>query len=80
MKKLKNILSALSILRRTPSAAIAAAWKRIIDPSEVNGNGGSAFPPNEDDAELIGSIIEAVISMAKDDEDKATKPGKADKP
>lgn len=74
MKKLRSILSALATLRRIPSAAIADAWANVRNSIEA---GTSA---SEAEIELIDQIVGAVISLAKDDEDKATKPGKADKP
>lgn len=72
MKKLRSILSALATLRRVPSAAIAEAWA-VVDAN---------LTPNVPEAmrDLIDQLVGAVISLAKDDEDKATKPGKADKP
>ncbi len=81
MKKLRSILSALATLRRVPSAAIAEAWNFIAETAalaEDEDRGGKVVPQASID--LIDSIIGAVISLAKDDEDKATKPGKADKP
>ncbi len=81
MKKLRSILSALATLRRVPSAAIAEAWKSIKQISEsatMNDTGDKAIAPANID--LIDQILGAVISLAKDDEDKAAAPGKSDKP
>lgn len=69
MKRIKLIFSALSTLRRVPSAAIADAWARVAGASE-----------SHEDLGLIDSLVSAIIAIAKDDEDKATSAGKADKP
>jgi len=75
MKKLRAILSALATLRRIPSAAIADAWANVRNSIDA------CTSASEAEIELIDQIFPgAVISLAKDDEDKATKPGKADKP
>jgi len=74
MKKLRAILSALATLRRVPSAAIADAWANVRNSIDA------CTSASEAEIELIDQIVGAVISLAKDDEDKATKPGKADKP
>jgi len=74
MKKLRAILSALATLRRIPSAAIADAWANVRNSIDA------CTSASEAEIELIDQIVGAVISLAKDDEDKATKPGKADKP
>ena len=74
MKKLRSILSALATLRRIPSAAIADAWANVRNSIDA------CTSASEAEIELIDQIVGAVISLAKDDEDKATKPGKADKP
>lgn len=71
MKKLRSILSALATLRRVPSAAIADAWANIRP---------QLGPVIAADIDLIDQILGAVISLAKDDEDKAAAPGKSDKP
>lgn len=81
MKKLRSILSALATLRRVPSAAIAEAWKatkQIAESATMDDTGDKAVPPAFID--LIDGIVCAVIALAKDDEDKAAAPGKADKP
>ena len=81
MKKLRSILSALATLRRVPSAAIAEAWDFIAETAslvEDEDRGGKVVPQASID--LIDNIIRAVIGIAKDDEDKAASPGKADKP
>jgi len=69
MKRIKNIFSALSTLRRVPSKSISDAWTNCCE-----GNNTA------EEADLIGSLIDAIVEIAKDDEDKATAPGKADKP
>ena len=74
MKKLRSILSALATLRRVPSAAIASAWNIAADERATTN------PQVLEARSLIDSIIDAVVAIAKDDEDKATKPGKSDKP
>lgn len=81
MKKLRSILSALATLRRVPSAAIFDAWqsiKQISESATMNDTGDKAIAPANID--LIDQILGAVISLAKDDEDKAAAPGKSDKP
>lgn len=75
MKKLRNIFAALSTLRRTPSTNISGAWLRLRSALEGAGTGVTDY-----EIGLIDSIIDAVVAMAKDDEDKAAAPGKADKP
>lgn len=69
MKRIRLIFSALSTLRRVPSAAIADAWAEIASVSKPDGN-----------LDLIDSLIAAVVAIAKDDEDKALSASKADKP
>jgi hypothetical protein len=72
MKKLKNILAAIATLRRVPSKSIADAWDRVKSDADAE--------EDNEYVQLIDSIIRAVVAMAKDDEDKAAAPGKADKP
>jgi len=73
MKKLKNIFAALSTLRSVPSSTIQDAWLSVESALiEDDVDGGKI--------RLMASIVDAVVAIAKDDEDKATKPGKADKP
>ena len=74
MKKLRAILSALATLRRVPSAAIADAWANVRNSIDA------CTSASEAEIELIDQIVGAVISLAKDDEDKAMKHGKSDKP
>jgi len=76
MKKLRSILSALATLRRVPSAAIASAWSSIRSAHSDPDN----LTASDSDVDLIDQLISAVVSLAKDDEDKASKPSKADKP
>lgn len=81
MKKLRSILSALATLRRVPSAAIADAWAKVKTCASDNAVlGASQTQATDADVDLIDQLVCAVISLAKDDEDKATKPGKSDKP
>ncbi len=79
MKRIKLIFSALSTLRRVPSADIASAWFRL-----KSGLTDGVDPDSNDvssaDLDLIDSLIAAIVAIAKDDEDKATSAGKADKP
>lgn len=73
MKKLRSILSALATLRRVPSAAIADAWSRVKSSIEPGNEASDA------DCDLIDQLVGAVVSLAKDDEDKAAAPGKDSK-
>lgn len=73
MKKLRTILAALATLRRVPSYSIATAWSIIKEATHDADNVTDA------DIELIDQIVGAVVSLAKDDEDKAATPGKDSK-
>jgi hypothetical protein len=74
MKRIKNILAALATLRRVPSAAIASSW------GVIRGAIHEADNVTDADLDLIDSLITAIVAIAKDDEDKASAPGKSDKP
>jgi predicted secreted protein len=76
MKRIKSILGALATLRRIPSATISEAWSRVKAQALLDDDDARSI---ERDADLIDSLISAVIAIAKDDEDKAAVPGKADK-
>lgn len=80
MKKLRSILSALATLRRVPSAAIADAWGSVKAEAMHRSAADGSAAVNEASVDLIDQLIGAVISLAKDDEDKAAAPGKSDKP
>lgn len=80
MKKLRAILSALAVLRRTPSTAIASAWDSIKEAAEEDSHSNGHTRIAEADVELIDGLISAIVEVAKDDEDRAAAPGKADKP
>lgn len=81
MKKLKNIFAALSTLHRIPSTSIESSWKaaRQIAASATMNDTGELAVPN-DALALLDSLIEVIVAIAKDDEDKAAAPGKSDKP
>jgi hypothetical protein len=70
MKKLRNIFAALSTLGRISSTDIEAVWRRVKSTACADNNLPTA------DIMLIDSILAAVISIAKDDEDKVAAPSK----
>ena len=80
MKRIKDIIAALKTLSNIPSTTISAAWACIKIEAENATTEDGAVVIRSADIRLIDSIIAAVVGIAKDDEDKATKQGKADKP
>ena len=81
MKRIKDIFSALKTLSNIPSLSIASAWGAIKEVAVTTKHPGTDdFIIAVSDVRLIDSIITAVNGVAKDDEDKAAAPGKADKP
>jgi len=73
MRRIKDIFSAITTIRRVlSSVAIASAWTSV--------RAAHADPDNESasdaDLDLIDSLITAIVAIAKDDEDKAAAPGK----
>ena len=79
MKRIKLIFSALSTLRRVPSAAISDAWAGLKS-GVTAGADADSNDVSSANLDLIDSLIAAIVAIAKDDEDKATSAGKADKP
>jgi hypothetical protein len=72
VKTLREIFKALTTLRSIPSSTIRDAWLSIeaaIIEDDVDGG----------KIRLMASIVDAVVAIAKDDEDKPVKPkqGKA---
>ncbi len=81
MKKLKNIFAALSTLRRIPSTTIESGWKSIRQmAASATDNDTGELVVDAGVIALFDSLIDAVVAIAKDDEDKSTAAGKADKP
>ncbi len=62
VKTLREIFKALVTLRQTPAISIRSAWASI----KAGDNTASEF-------DLIDSIVDAVISIANDDDEKARK-------
>lgn len=74
MKRIKEILNALRVLRRVPSRAIKSALEAVIDDAERGASDGGSS--TDFDRTLIHDLVEALIQISEAEEAKgdATKP------
>lgn len=74
MKQLRKIFAGLRLITNTPSSVIRCAMQNVM----LAASGDARYAPIcEADSKIITAILEAVISLAEDDE-KPTKPEKTE--
>lgn len=65
MKRIKEIINALRVLSRTPSATIKMALARVMSDADNRDEAGNARA-SEEDRMLIDTIVMAVVAIAAD--------------
>lgn len=69
MKRIKQIIEALRVLSRTPSATIAKAADNVL--MVAGGDGRDGKTTSDEDFNLIKNILAAVVDLAADMEKPA---------
>lgn len=69
MKRIKQIIEALKVLSRTPSAVINDAWEKIRNAVEPG-----ATPFTDEQMTLVDNIMSAVVGLAQEMEKPAKAP------